>query len=1265
MTQPTRSLYAKRYLLETELGAGGMGVVFRALDRLTGQTVALKQVIQRAADQIEDDLNERNDRRVALAREFQTLASLRHPHIISVLDYGFDDFGQPFFTMPLLANADDLLAAGQHQPVPERIRLIVQTLQALAYLHRRGILHRDLKPANVLVVQKNVHLLDFGLAQDRDAQSQPAGTLAYMAPELFGRGKVTEASDLYAVGIMTYELLVGRHPYDLSNPLFIFQQLEEGTVDFEPLRHLIPHQADADPPTTILPDTTRADKREVMELDLVAESDSAPDMPAFPPVIEPPPPTTTEHPLTAIVQKMMSRNPAQRYQDAQSIIPALCEAAHVPVPEETIAIRESFLQAARLVGRDAEMKSLLHGLEKAIGWESSGILIGGESGVGKSRLMDELRIRALVNGALVVVGQAIGAGSSPYQVWREPLRRLILGARLDEVDAGVLKAVVSDIDLLLSKTVAPAAALTGETAQARLTAIVGQMIKQQDQTVVILLEDLHWAGSESLALTNSLLTIPDLPLLMVGSYRDDDLPDLPSQLPALQLMKLARLPQQDIRQLSESMLGEAGRKPQIVGLLQRETEGNVYFLVEIVRALAEEAGELSKVGTMELPDTVVAGGIQRIVQRRLSRVPAEYHPLLKLAAIAGRELDLKLLAQISNPPPLSTQWGGAGGGDASLKAGGGDSLNLDHWLTTCAYAAVLEVNAGAWRFAHDKLREGVLSGLTPDELKSLHRTIAASLETIYADVPEYSARLAYHWGQVGDPKKEALYAELAGDHALNTSAYRDALTYLEKAMALAQQHTTDFAQQARLKYRLGRAYVHLNDHEQAETLYKEALALARRYNEPETAANALRGLGVVAWQHGAMDEAIGRFRESLSLCQQNGDQRGEGLALSNLANTYSFMGELPLALGYYERALAIQQQIGDRLNEGNTLGGLGAAYRNLGEIEKAIEVQQAALTILQETGDRRGKANTLTNLGVAAFDLGEMAQAVEYFQQAVSIFRDIGDRRGEESCLFNMGTAYQTLAQFEKSATVLEQALTIARAIGDSPRLRAILSSLGEVCIMLARPHDAVRFLEESLELMRQADEADTEPYILLLVNLGRAHLAVGDLDMGGQVLSGAYWKADKQALTDLMPLIVPEYAKAYLYLGWWRDAAQLIENHFDVLESNPLALTTMGIAHARLNDRTEARDSFDAAIHAAEEALAESDQDYLAYYACALACTGLAFMMPDPGELLQMAGDMIVVGREVCAAMGLIAEIVRLAELLTPLDYSNVLPYLKQALLE
>src|SRR5579859_5272449 len=151
--QQTDSVFqgvSSRYQLVTVIGHGGMGVVYRAWDRLTGQMVALKKVnaIYDPSEATRDSL----DFRIALAQEFKMLASLRHPNIISVLDYGFDDARQPYFTMELLEDAPNLLVAGLKGTLERKIQLVVQMFQALAYLHRRGIVHRDLKPDNVLVV---------------------------------------------------------------------------------------------------------------------------------------------------------------------------------------------------------------------------------------------------------------------------------------------------------------------------------------------------------------------------------------------------------------------------------------------------------------------------------------------------------------------------------------------------------------------------------------------------------------------------------------------------------------------------------------------------------------------------------------------------------------------------------------------------------------------------------------------------------------------------------------------------------------------------------------------------------------------------------------------------------------------------------------------------------------------------------------------------------------------------------------------------------
>jgi serine/threonine protein kinase len=174
-----------RYQLINQLGQGGMGSVYRVLDRLTGRVVTLKRL---KVDVPDDASRTASEGRMALAREFQVLASLRHPNIISVLDYGFDEDQQPYFTMDLEENASTILEAGEGQPLAVQIELLVQTLRALLYLHRHGVIHRDLKPENIVVVKDQVKVLDFGLSVRRDGASAGgtdwAGTWLYMAPEI-------------------------------------------------------------------------------------------------------------------------------------------------------------------------------------------------------------------------------------------------------------------------------------------------------------------------------------------------------------------------------------------------------------------------------------------------------------------------------------------------------------------------------------------------------------------------------------------------------------------------------------------------------------------------------------------------------------------------------------------------------------------------------------------------------------------------------------------------------------------------------------------------------------------------------------------------------------------------------------------------------------------------------------------------------------------------------------------------------------------------
>ncbi|HEX2619263.1 MAG TPA: serine/threonine-protein kinase, partial [Phototrophicaceae bacterium] len=392
-------IIGRRYLLQDIIGQGGMGAVYRAQDRLTGKIVALKRVITSSMDLSFTSSHDVIDFRVALAQEFKLLASLRHPNIIAVLDYGFDQDREPYYTMELLDSAETLLEAGRGMSLRQKVDLLVQMLQALAYLHRRGILHRDLKPANVLVTQSTVKVLDFGLSVMRDHTGQTtddlgvtSGTLGYMAPEVLMGNSATEAADLYGTGVIAYELFANRH-------LFEFVDIGQLVND---ILYTAPNIDDVD----------------------------------------------ISIPLGQVLERLLAKTPDDRFQSALQVIGAFSKALEHSIHIETEATRDSFLQAARFVGRETEQDQLNRALRDSVNGRGSLWLIAGESGVGKSRLLDELRTRALVEGGLVIQGYAVNTASTPYQLWRPLLGWLPLLRDLTGEEEDVIRALVPDLATL-------------------------------------------------------------------------------------------------------------------------------------------------------------------------------------------------------------------------------------------------------------------------------------------------------------------------------------------------------------------------------------------------------------------------------------------------------------------------------------------------------------------------------------------------------------------------------------------------------------------------------------------------------------------------------------------------------------------------------------------------------------------------------------------------------------------------------------------------
>jgi tetratricopeptide (TPR) repeat protein len=1014
---PERSLVANRYQIISQLGEGNMGTVYRATDRLTGQIVALKQVRTGTADnqtQSANDYESVSDPLMSLANEFRTLASLRHPHVINVLDYGFhsdqDQTPTPYFTMPLLHEPQGLLEATSNQPLKKQIALVVQMLQALAYLHRRGIIHRDLKPANILVENEHVYLLDFGLAAHQEQTArETVGTLAYMAPEVLQSAPATEASDLYAVGVILAEMLGGQHPLRIDNITDLIQDILFAEPD---LAHLDIGEA-----------------------------------------------------LQNTIKRLMARNPKERYQRVDEVIHDLCAATGLDIPEETVSIRESYLQAAKFVGRETEIKLLTNALEDILATKvnapvrGSAWLIGGESGVGKSRLIDELRIQALVKGVLVLRGQAVTEGGLPYQLWRAIIRRLILIVPLANHEAAVLKQVLPDIDVLLDQPVKASRARGVRTAHERLILIVEYLLREatKQQPVLLILEDLQWAqDSESLQLMLPLLSrLQNMRLMLIGSYRNDEAPELPRQMPEMRLIQLDRLHESEISKLSASMLGKVGERKDIVTLLHQESEGNVFFLIEVVRALAENAGRLSNIGRTTLPNTVFAGGMQQIVNRRLGRLPKWARPPLNIAAIAGRQI---APAVIQHCFP---------------------QLNFEEWLTVCINTAVFSVEDTLLRFAHDKLREGVLEQLNAGDVALLSQRVAEALETLYSDeLEEYATVLNQHWRAAGNREKEAHYGLIAATQANAKYQFKEAFALLRRLQDIKAHQLTDDPDRtlANIEYQLGIANYGISDYDQVRVHQKKALKLYQKVSDEMGIAEAMTALGEADFRQGKNETARPLIEASLKHYKALDEQSRVGTAYMNLGVIEAQFGDTIKARDYFQMSYDILKEVGEPLMVARALNNLGISYDMLGDNEKARKYYQESLEIRQRIKDRKGIAYSLFNLSALDRNEGNVERARRNITEALTTMREIGERMSTAIALNELANLEAEEGNVDLGRQYLKESLQLRQEIGDKGGINLTLIGFGNLERDAGNLEAAWGYYHEAL---RVAHEAKLETRLL------------------------------------------------------------------------------------------------------------------------------------------------------------------------------------------
>jgi Nif-specific regulatory protein len=1050
------ALINQRYLLVRPLGEGGMGEVYLVRDRVQGDRPLALKILRRDFDPGAVD---------RFKEEFRSTSRLRHPNLAEVYDFGeIAGDGRLFLTMEYVEGRD-LQALDWSALAPRFDDLAVQCLRALDYIHLRGLLHNDIKPQNILVRPPfQVKLLDFGLARSvgDPTRPEPSGTLHYLAPERLQGRAPDGRSDLYSLGVVLYERLCGALP---------FQGKDAGQVI-----------------GAILAGKPRAPR---------AQNPAAPER------------------LERFVMALIARDPAARPASAGAALELLNRGSEAPASLDTPETYASLVGSGRFVGRDGDLASLFD-LAAAVVLDPSiddgrprVVLIDGPSGIGKSRLLREMKNRLQLAGIRTLTGRCYEDGGVPFQPFVEILRQLPGRADLPPEMRAALDQVLPAEAGAGSSTGSGAAAagdLSAERADkstflAALAATLDRL--GGDRPGVLVLEDLHWGDGPGVELLEHLLLRPRrAPWLFVGSVRDDEAEKAPigdfvkrfAPFPQLRRVSLRPLDAEQVTDLLASMVPFEERPVRLARLLIERSEGNPLFLEELMRSLAEDGtlrrrgaawfAESRTLDAIRLPQSLAA-----VVGRRLAGLSRRQREIASLLAVFNRPVPPDLLLAALGREPAPGQ-GAALGGDAEGAVETAEALARLH-------VAALETGRDGstlYVLAHSRIRDAVYRGLDDDRRRALHAAAGRALEEVSrAALDEVVEELAHHFTQAGD-------AARATDYLLRAAARADALfnfqrqaTHLARALDLLPAGDPRRLD-ALMELTLTRSQ-DLGD-------YPAALECARRLQREaraaEDRAREVIGLCQEGWALGYLgepDEALERARRGLALARASKDTSLIIRGLNIVGTLHARRGQHRLALKFADEAASLAESIGQKRFLVSALNNAALNHVGLGEAETGRAILERSLAIAKENGLAYHYHRNLPNLGIVLQETGDLPGALRVMDESFLWAREHGNIELISLQLSGLGQLYAQRGLFDRALRTFSEERAMRRQLNDEANQIQLFDFLGSAEREIGRLPDALAAHREGLELARRLGSRLQEGHLLSslafdLVETGALHEA-------------------------------------------------------------------------------------------------------------------------------------------------------------------------------
>lgn len=1039
---PDRSTVS-HYRIESLLGQGGMGMVYLAHDLLLHRRVALKLLHPRFAAEAAAKRRFLNEGRAA--------ATLNHPAIAVVYEVGTE--GEELLLAMEYVPGKTLRELVTEGPVawPDAIEIALEILAGLRVAHAGGVIHRDIKSSNIKrTPDGRIKVLDFGLARLQGASTVTGreavgGTAGYMSPEQICGDDVDAKSDLFSVGVVLYELLTARLPWGGDHDVAI--------------AHAILHE---DPIT-------------VREL-------------------QPEVPAELEH----IVFKAMMKNAAARYQSAAEMAEDLVrfqqfdrrrrageleEVELIATSDVFTARRERF--EAPMLGRERQSAALRALHAEVRGGEGAAVVLAGEAGVGKSRLLEEMGREFRREGSRMLVASCLYGGSaSSYFPFAEAFRQYF--ALRGVTSATALQSFVLDRAprlagslATLSRFVRFAFSTNGPTSEEELWEVLDQLVSfiSEERPLVLAIEDLQWADDGSLRLFHFLARrAVRRRLLLLGTYRPEEAavePDrrehpllamlrLVSRQDRVTRIELPRLGRGHVESILSRLYPAHDWGDELPALLYGETEGNPFFLVEILKLLVTEKVLVERDGRWSLATAVerisIPDKVYDVVMRRLSRLAGREREILELGAVEGPVFHSGTILRGLRMERI-----------VLLKAL--QFLEQAHHL--------IHATGPQYHFDHSKIREILYDSIPPELRIEYHTVVGQFLKESFGDSEEHAGIIAHNLLAAGLAEEALPFLVRAAEAAGHLFSHADAVHYLDRAEAVLHDLHPDRLPKERVQL-LAEVRQSRGDHEYAAghypaavASYETALELAGRAGDREREADLLRSIGRMQYLLGRheesrrnYDDAIRQYEELERGSRESGDIATQAHAARELGKLHFFSGDLERSRACLEAAGAIARERGDDRLLAAVLNNLTGIDFQRGNLEAALQRHREALALREGVQDAAGMAQTRKNMGIVHYRLGEHTEAAAHLTEALQGFRTVGDRRGEAVTLRHLGNLCHERGDLEGARRHWEASLFLCRELGNPRDLCSCLNNLGLLHFEQGHYATSDRLFREGIETL-------------------------------------------------------------------------------------------------------------------------------------------------------------------------------------------------------